>query len=230
MNSIGEGLHSLGLPRWTAALPAPYSIGKTLATAQPPSERVVVYFPSCLNRTMGVTPERGKTVAPLVDTMLNLCNKAGYRVIFPQNMDQLCCGMIWESKGMPEIADQMTAKLEAALLAASNNGQYPVLCDQSPCLHRMREHIKSMHLYEPAEFIATFLAPHLNFTPTDEPVAVHVTCSTRRMGLANVIIDLARRCSTNVVVPPEVGCCGFAGDKASPCPSSTLGRCASSAP
>ena len=121
--------------------------------------------------------------------------------------------MIWESKGMPEIADQMTAKLEAALWAASNNGQYPVLCDQSPCLHRMRDHIKSMHLYEPAEFIATFLAPHLQFTPTDEPVAVHVTCSTRRMGLANVIIDLARRCSTNVVVPPEVGCCGFAGDK-----------------
>lgn len=27
------------------------------------------------------------------------------------------------------------------------------------------------------------------------------------------MIDLARRCSTNVTVPAEVGCCGFAGDK-----------------
>ncbi|MDE7468570.1 MAG: (Fe-S)-binding protein, partial [Muribaculaceae bacterium] len=45
------------------------------------------------------------------------------------------------------------------------------------------------------------------------PVAVHVTCSTRRMGLAPVIIGLANRCSTNVTVPAEVGCCGFAGDK-----------------
>ncbi len=213
VNSLGRGLHKIGLPLWTAALPAPYSIRRTLKECQPDSERVVVYFPSCLNRTMGVTAEPGEKIAPLVDTMLNLCNKAGYRVVFPEGMDKLCCGMIWESKGMPEIADQMTAKLEQALLEASQNGKYPVLCDQSPCLHRMREHIKSMYLYEPAEFISKFLAPHLTFTPTSEPVAVHVTCSTRRMGLANVIIDLARRCSTNVVVPPEVGCCGFAGDK-----------------
>ena len=213
VNAIGRGLHKIGVPLWTAALPKSYSFKKSLATRQDPSERVVVYFPSCLNRTMGVTPEKGKKVTPLVDTMVSLCNKAGYTVVFPENMSKLCCGMIWESKGMPEIADQMTANLEAALLEASHNGKYPVLCDQSPCLHRMREHIKSMHLYEPAEFIATFLAPHLKFVPTDEPVAVHVTCSTRRMGLANVIIDLARRCSANVVVPPEVGCCGFAGDK-----------------
>ena len=77
----------------------------------------------------------------------------------------------------------------------------------------MREHIHSMPLYEPAEFIERFLAPHLHFTPTDEPVAVHITCSTRRMGLADTIVNLARRCSTSVTVPAEVGCCGFAGDK-----------------
>lgn len=114
---------------------------------------------------------------------------------------------------MPDIADRKTAELEKALLEASDNGRYPVLCDQSPCLHRMRNHIKSMHLYEPAEFIATFLAPHLHFRPIDRPVAVHVTCSTRLMELADTIIGLARRCSTDVLVPTEVGCCGFAGDK-----------------
>lgn len=145
--------------------------------------------------------------------MINLCHKAGYEVIFPEGMDGLCCGMIWESKGMPDIADNMTARLEAALLKASEDGRYPVLCDQSPCLHRMRENIKSMKLYEPAEFISTFLAPHLEFHPTDEPVAVHVTCSTKRMGIGPTIINLAHRCSNNVTVPAEVGCCGFAGDK-----------------
>ena len=100
-----------------------------------------------------------------------------------------------------------------ALLKASENGRYPVLCDQSPCLHRMREHIKSMKLYEPAEFISKYLAPELDFIPGDEPIAVHVTCSSRRMGLADTIIGLARRCSTDVTVPAAVGCCGFAGDK-----------------
>lgn len=33
------------------------------------------------------------------------------------------------------------------------------------------------------------------------------------MGLASTIISLASRCSRNVLVPSEVGCCGFAGDK-----------------
>ena len=70
-----------------------------------------------------------------------------------------------------------------------------------------------MHLYEPAEFIYTFLRDRLNFTPINEPVAVHVTCSMRRMALADTIIQLARLCSTNVFVPEGVGCCGFAGDR-----------------
>lgn len=213
VNSIGRGMHAIGLPLWTESLPEPYSPDKTVNAPQQPSDRKVVYFPSCINRAMGVTREKGKDIAPLVDTMVGLCHKAGYEVIFPEGLDSLCCGMIWESKGMPDIADDMTAKLEQALLKASDNGRYPVLCDQSPCLHRMREHIKSMPLYEPAEFIERFLVPHLRFTPTDTPVAVHVTCSTRRMGLADAIIGLARRCSTSVTVPAEVGCCGFAGDK-----------------
>ena len=149
----------------------------------------------------------------LINEITELCNKAGYEVIFPEGMKNLCCGMIWESKGMPDVADAKTAELEKALLKASENGRYPVLCDQSPCLHRMRDHIKSMKLYEPAEFITEYLVPYLEFHPTDRPVAVHVTCSTRLMGLAATIIGLARKCSTNVIVPTEVGCCGFAGDK-----------------
>lgn len=128
-------------------------------------------------------------------------------------MEGLCCGMIWESKGMPDIADQKTAELEAALAIASEGGKIPVVCDQSPCLHRMRDHIKSMPLYEPAEFILDHMAQYLEFTPVDTPVAVHVTCSSRRMGIADKIVRLASMCSRHVTVPAEVGCCGFAGDK-----------------
>lgn len=210
VNAIGRGLNHIGVPLWSAALPGPT---KHRQADQGELPHKVVYFPSCINQTMGASREHGHKVDALVNEMTRLCNKAGYEVIFPKNMSRLCCGMIWESKGMPDIADRKTAELEKALLEASENGRYPVLCDQSPCLHRMREHIRSLKLYEPAEFIATFLAPNLEFHPTDEPVAVHVTCSTRRMGLADVIVGLASKCSRNVLVPAEVGCCGFAGDK-----------------
>ena len=213
MSGITKGMHNLmGIPLWTPAMPKAYRVNFTLQQSQPKQPLKVVYFPSCINQTMGL-PKESPVDQPLVDKMLSLLKKAGYEVIFPKNMDKLCCGTIWESKGMLDIADRKSAELEAALWEASEQGKYPVLCDQSPCLHRMRECIKKMKLYEPAEFIYTFLKDKLVFTPTQRPVAVHVTCSTRKMGLANIIIALAKMCSTKVLVPEGVGCCGFAGDK-----------------
>mgnify|MGYP002746079702 FL=1 len=173
----------------------------------------VVYFPSCINQMMGLPKHHHAVDKPLVEEMVSLLGKAGYEVIFPENMSSLCCGTIWESKGMPEIADRKTAELEEALWQASEQGRYPVLCDQSPCLHRMKHKIKKMRLYEPAEFILGFLADRLDFHQTDTPVAIHLTCSMRLMDKTGKMLELARMCSTNVIVPEGVGCCGFAGDK-----------------
>ncbi len=173
----------------------------------------VVYFPSCINQMMGLPKHHHAVDKPLVEEMVLLLGKAGYEVIFPENMSSLCCGTIWESKGMPEIADRKTAELEEALWQASEQGRYPVLCDQSPCLHRMKHKIKKMRLYEPAEFILGFLADRLDFHQTDTPVAIHLTCSMRLMDKTGKMLELARMCSSDVVVPEGVGCCGFAGDK-----------------
>lgn len=173
----------------------------------------VVYFPSCINQMMGLPKHHHAVDKPLVEEIVSLLGKAGYEVIFPENMSSLCCGTIWESKGMPEIADRKTAELEEALWQASEQGRYPVLCDQSPCLHRMKHKIKKMRLYEPAEFILGFLADRLDFHQTDTPVAIHLTCSMRLMHKTGKMLELARMCSSDVVVPEGVGCCGFAGDK-----------------
>ena len=225
MSSITKGMHNLlGIPLWTPAMPKSYRIGNeelgytvvlqgNSSFFTPNSSfNKVVYFPSCINQTMGL-PKRSPVVQPLVNKMISLLRKGGYEVIFPKDMDKLCCGTIWESKGMLDIADRKAAELEASLWEASEQGKYPVLCDQSPCLHRMRETIKKMKLYEPAEFIYTFLRDRLVFTQTDRPVALHITCSMRKMGLAATIISLAKLCSTHVIIPEEVGCCGFAGDR-----------------
>lgn len=230
MSSITKGMHNvLGVPLWTPAMPLPIdnsqlTIDNSMQHDSAESNRAaqhsaancqlnkVVYFPSCINQTMGL-PKKSPVEQPLVNKMISLLQKGGYEVIFPKDMDKLCCGTIWESKGMLDIADRKAAELEAALWEASEQGKYPVLCDQSPCLHRMRETIQKMKLYEPAEFIYTFLRDKLVFTQTDHPVAVHITCSMRKMGLADTLISLAKLCSTHVFVPEEVGCCGFAGDR-----------------
>ena len=229
MAAVCMALHkgSFGLiPLWTPATPAPPRWRRSQSNAggcggRSPggtdwdSRRLgglekVVYFPSCINQRMGAEASGMK---PLVEETVELLGKAGYEVVFPEDMKNLCCGTIWESKGMPDIADRKTAELESALRKASENGKWPILCDQSPCLHRMREKIKGLSLYEPAEFIEKFVLGRVRITPIDECVALHITCSTRRMGLADTIVRVARACAKNVFVPEEVGCCAFAGDK-----------------
>ena len=224
MTSIARGMNKMGLPLWTTAMPKkkrqpkPSDLTQFIIEKSIPHKEEehlplrVVYFPSCINQTMGQSKHGGKIHA-LVDEVIQLMAKAGYEVIFPEGMERMCCGQIWESKGMLDIADRKSAELEAALWKASEEGKYPVLCAQSPCLHRMKKVMHKMHLYEPTEFIMKFLAPSLDFHPIDKHIALHITCSTRQMGVADDLINLAKMCSNNVFLPEGVGCCGFAGDR-----------------
>ncbi len=229
MTDICRGMNKMGLPLWTTAMPKkkrqpkPSDLTQMIIKSievRGEKEEVrgkkqtskVVYFPSCINQTMGLSKE-SPVKQPLVDEICELMRKAGYEVIFPEGMERMCCGQIWESKGMLDIADRKSAELEAALWKASEEGKYPVLCAQSPCLHRMKKVMHKMHLYEPAEFIMKYLVEHLDFHPIDRHVALHLTCSTREMGVDKDMITLAKMCSTNVFLPEGVGCCGFAGDR-----------------
>ncbi len=227
MTSVCRGMNKMGLPLWTTAMPKKHrqpkpsdltqfiierSIPHTSEAEHHTSDLKVVYFPSCINQTMGQSKVHGKK-HDLVDEVIQLMAKAGYEVIFPKGMEKMCCGQIWESKGMLDIADRKSAELEDALWKASEEGKYPVLCAQSPCLHRMKKVMKRMKLYEPAEFIMKYLVPRLDFHPIDRPIALHITCSTRQMGVADDLINLAKMCSTRVYLPEGVGCCGFAGDR-----------------
>ncbi len=63
------------------------------------------------------------------------------------------------------------------------------------------------------KFIREKLVDRLVFRPEDTAIAVHVTCSTQHLGESQGLIDIVRRCSTNVVIPEDIHCCAFAGDK-----------------
>lgn len=217
MGGITKGLRSLSgnhMPEWT-----PYLAGA--GTTPDPSKskpgvagRKVVYFPSCVSRTMGGAAPGDKDQRQLSAAMINLMEKAGYEIIFPSEMDKLCCGMPFESKGLFETADNMSAELEKALFACSNQGEYPIVCDTSPCIYRMRKVMsKKLKMYEPLEFIHDYLMDVLEFEKQPETIAVHVTCSSTKLGLKEKFKKVAEACATTVVMPAKVRCCGFAGDK-----------------
>lgn len=202
------------LPQWTPWLPTPGETPQPSRQQAGVSAPKVVYFPSCVSRSMGGPARDDLDQRALTTAMLSLLEKAGYEVILPPDMDRLCCGMPFESKGLPETADALSRELESVLLACSHNGAYPVLCDTSPCLYRMRRVMDArLNLYEPVEFIHDFLLERLQFTPTAGTIAVHVTCSSTKLGLAAKFRKVAEHCAATVVMPEKVRCCGFAGDK-----------------
>lgn len=201
------------LPQWTPAMPQPL---RTFAPALPSNDARprVVYLAACVSRVMG--PAAGdKEQSSLLDKTRALLEKAGYQVIFPENADSLCCGQPFASKGYPEQAEHKRQELINALLHASRGGLDPIYCDTSPCTLRLVQDLGDtrLDLYDPVRFIRTHLVDKLEFTPQREPVAVHVTCSTQHLGESQALIDLARLCSQQVVIPEGIHCCGFAGDK-----------------
>jgi D-lactate dehydrogenase len=208
-------LSSNNLPLWNPWMPAgakPIHLNPTIPKSdESKSEFKVVYFPSCINRSMG--PSRYEKEGQLTDVMLKLLHKGGFEVIFPEKLENLCCGMAFSSKGYNEAGDKKSRELEAALLQASENGKYPILCDMSPCLFTMRENMGTrMKLYEPVEFILEHLLPRISIQPLNETVAVFPVCSLKKMGLEDKLTELAKLCTSEVIVA-QTNCCGFAGDR-----------------
>lgn len=201
-------------PVWLAEMPQAnrYPLEKAVSDL-PQRDKKVVYLPSCASRSMGQQTD-AKDQRPLTEVTLSILNKAGYEVILPEDINQQCCGMPYDSKGMSDIANDKAHQLEEVLWKASQFGRYPVLMDTSPCAKRSIERFtKPLKIYEPSGFVSQYLLEHLSITPKQETVMLHVTCSSRRMGLTNAMANLAKACVSNVVIPEHIECCGWAGDK-----------------
>ncbi|CAM5458173.1 D-lactate dehydrogenase (cytochrome) OS=Stutzerimonas stutzeri OX=316 GN=CXK94_18205 PE=4 SV=1 [Stutzerimonas stutzeri] len=202
------------VPQWTPATPQPLQ-RLNLPKAPPTDERPrVVYLAACVSRAMGPAA-RDQEQEPLLDKTRSLLEKAGYQVIFPEQLNDLCCGQPFASKGYAEQGERKRQEMLDALLKASRGGLDPIYCDTSPCTLRLVQGLtdQRLDLYDPVRFIRTHLLDKLDFVPQDKPIAVHVTCSTQHLGEAQALIDIARRCANEVVIPEGIHCCGFAGDK-----------------
>ncbi|MGD8170702.1 FAD-binding and (Fe-S)-binding domain-containing protein [Vibrio sp. TRT 21S02] len=217
-NNVGKltnGLRTLtkgATPFWLAEMPQANTHKPEIITNHTQEKRVV-YLPSCASRNMGQQVSAADQ-RPLTEVTLSLLEKAGYHVIIPNQLTEQCCGMPYDSKGMNDIAKRKSQQLEELLWHATLQGQLPVLMDTSPCAKRSIEQFsKPIEIYEPTGFVSQFLLEHLEITPQQETVMLHVTCSSRRMGLENDMLKLAQACVSEVIVPEHIQCCGWAGDK-----------------
>jgi D-lactate dehydrogenase len=203
------------IPLWNPYMPGPAKPAKANGSLNNRGNgtRRVVYFPSCASRIMGPAkgdPERDSLTAKTEAVL----RKAGFEVVYPAHCSTLCCGQPFESKGLPEQADAKRKELELALLEASRGGQDPIVFDTSPCAFRSkRDQQAALKTYDLTEFLHDQVLEHLTFHKVPETVAIHSTCSTIKMGLQDKLRKIAEHCAEQVVVPSQVTCCGWSGDR-----------------
>lgn len=218
---LGLGAARLVGPKLSAT--AAGLVGVTVGPALPTAGRLpavsggagrpVVYVPSCATRTMG--PAAGDSERrSLPEVMVSLMAKAGFRAVFPEGLDGLCCGQAFESKGLAETADAKTGEMARALDAATRGGRLPVVMDASACTLRLKRTLGDRFtILDSIEFLHDQVLPRVEIQRQAQPVLVHINCAARRMGLEERMVAVAKACAESVVIPDCVGCCGFAGDK-----------------
>lgn len=191
------------------------ALARALAPYQDLTKQPIVYFVSCVNR---VISDQLDSVHSIADHTLSLLNKAGFRALYPDNLDNLCCGQPFESAGNSDIANRASSALNSALLHASNQGEYPIYLDNSPCALRIIEAQQQglvdarLKLHDAVSFLAKYIAPKLTFNKKLDSLMVHIPCSATKMGVGEHLLDLAKACSEQVI-SPDIACCGFAGNK-----------------
>ncbi len=205
MHKISFGL----IPLWNEHFPKGAAVIKATSAV---GELKVVYFPSCITRSMGQSKDQSSSLQ-VTEITKTLLERAGFSVIYPKNMNSLCCGMAFSSKGFVEAGEESSRQLEAALLEASDNGKIPILCDMSPCLYTMKSNFgERVKLYEPAEFIHEFVIDKLKIKRLKKRVSVFAVCSAKKMEVDTYLYKLASMCAEEVTVI-DSNCCGFAGDR-----------------
>ena len=123
LGAMARGARALSgdrLPLWNSRMPnaAPT---QTFRHTSNGSARKVVYFPSCIVRTMG--PSAGDPdQRALFEAIRSLLGKAGYEILYPPDMARLCCGMPFGSKGFFEEAERKRRELERPSWRAAGTG------------------------------------------------------------------------------------------------------------
>ncbi len=233
-SKVASRLTGGAIPELSPRIPLPAAAPALPKTPEPRFERTVVYFPSCLTRSMGSIKgeKKGKGLA---GTLIEILDKAGWNVIYPKRVAHICCGQPFSSKGFTQATERMTADLIESLWESTEEGKFPVMSDTSPCsgqMMRAGEYLKEPELIKKwyglnIMDMPTFMVKHVlpqfkNLKKLPIHAVLHPTCTIMKIGAEKDLIAAAEMCAQRVTVPVMAECCGFAGDRGFHHPELTL--------
>lgn len=211
VNRLGRAvLGTDNVPLWSAELPGG---GPSRARPAPKGAPDAVYIPACVNVMFG--PLEGPGVQVSFEA---LCAKAGLTLLVPTEVEALCCGTPWSSKGIPDGYAAMRERVLPVIREATDNGRLPVVCDASSCTEGFRHMLETdpdlhVEVIDAVAFVAEHVLPVLGEYRKLDSLTVHPTCSSTQMGLNPDLVTVSRAVAETVNVPLDWGCCAFAGDR-----------------
>ena len=198
------------IPLWSKELPGG---GAPRRRPLPSGEATAVYLPACVNVMFG--PLEGPGVQVSFEA---LCAKAGITLLVPPEIESMCCGTPWSSKGIPDGYAEMKARVLPVIRRVTDNGRLPVVCDASSCTEGFKHMIETdpelkITVIDSVAFVAKHVLPILGEYRKLESLTIHPTCSSTQMGLNPDLVTVAKAVADKVNVPLDSGCCAFAGDR-----------------
>ena len=211
ISKITEGLHGVtGITPYVPKTTPKANRYKLKNRIKPTNFEKVVYFSTCANRAF--KPNQGyDDDRSLQQVVESLCNKAHIDIIYPQHIENLCCGLSFEN--YDDVHERAVKDLHDALMKASQNGKYPIVIDHSACFNHAFKHMPDLEINDISEFLCKYVVPHLDIEKCDERVIVHKQCKIKSLNKSQYIEDLARLCTDHVFNIKSFACDGFAGQK-----------------
>jgi D-lactate dehydrogenase len=223
LGSLTGGMRKLfpDLPLWSNQLLPPPDL--SVLKSHPAllvRDKGIVYFPSCISRTLGSYNGRKN----IMQTFLDLCSRADIGVSVLDGFEGSCCSQIFSSKGYGDAQRHMANHIVDKLWRSSGEGRLAVVIDVSSCaytLHHIRpslgaenrKRFDKLTILDSVEFLHDRLMPRVKVNRRMGKVLLHPVCSLKKMGTEDKFRNLAAHFADEVVVPINAGCCGMAGDR-----------------
>ncbi|MEU3992047.1 FAD-binding and (Fe-S)-binding domain-containing protein [Streptomyces platensis] len=204
------------LPRMPGAAPRTRPVTRRVGAA-------AVYYPACVNRIFG--PPAGFPGLSLPEAVVAVSRRAGRPVWIPPDVAGTCCATIWHSKGYRRGTEVMANRIVEAAWGWTAGGRLPLVVDASSCTlglaHEVAPYLtpgnralhKELTVVDSVVWAAEELLPRLETVRAVGSAVLHPTCAMQHLGDAPQLRRVAEACAREVVVPDDVGCCAFAGDR-----------------
>lgn len=215
------------VPLWTPDLPSGGRRRSGVSLEGAPGQLVAALFlPSCQG-AMFSAPDGSRGAQ---SSVAELCGIVGLNLMMPQQVDALCCGTPWSSKGLAEGHEAMAERVldsvdrTRRLVNDRVEGLLPVVVDASSCTEGVASIMaaaseagdpRAGRVIDAVSFVAEHVLPRLEIDPGQriESLTLHPTCSTMKAGGEADLLRVARAVAHQVHVPDDWACCGFAGDR-----------------